>query len=482
MAMTLNAKLNQSQRLTMTQSMRQSIEMLQLNVIEIAELINDELEKNPVLEEDNTVMESSDAETLKSLEISKSLNGETTEFEKSFEERLIYADSSDTGYSNFLDDDFKKQNYMENSVSNSISLKEHLLNQIKLLNLSTEKYSAAEKIITAIDDDGYFRADKNLFCEENALSLSEFFAAKKIILHLDPAGCAAEDAVESLAHQAEEKFPEDDLILYILKNHFYELSSYKYEKIASSLQLPLETILEKIRLIKSLSPYPGNRFSSGIPVFIIPDLEAAYIENELIILINEDYIPKIKISSYYAKMLKEKNVDKTIKDYVKENVNSAKALIKNVAGRSETLYTIAKSILENQLEFFKKGPGNLRPLVYTDIAEATGFAESTISRIAVNKYVQTQWGVLPLKYFFVQKAESDEDGEISSNTVSKLISDIIKHENPEKPCSDDDIAAKLNNSGINVARRTVAKYRDVLKIPTSAKRKRINKINYGGHV
>ncbi|MBN1499963.1 MAG: RNA polymerase factor sigma-54 [Spirochaetes bacterium] len=479
MAMSLNAKLNQSQRLAMTQSMRQSIEMLQLNSIELAEVITAELEKNPVLEEDTSQTESSEAETLKSLEINKSLSGETTEFEKSVEERILFEDSSDTGYSSFLDDDNKKQNFMENAVSGNVTLKEHLLEQLQLLNISPESRTVIEKIITAIDDDGYFRIDRIEFCRENNINLSEFIRAKKTILQFDPAGCAAEDAVECLLYQVYEKFPDDDVLVFILKNHFNELSSYRYEDIASALNLPLDVILDKIRLIKSLSPYPGNRFASGNPVFIIPDLEAEFIDNEIIIFINDEYLPKVKISNYYMKMLKDKNIDKNIRDYVRENINSARSLMKNVSGRNDTLYKIAKSTLERQTEFFKKGPGNLKPLVYADIAEDTGFVESTISRIAVNKYVQTHWGIFPLKYFFVQKAESVSGSEISSDIVLKLISDIVKHENPEKPCSDEDIASRLGNSGISVARRTVAKYRDVLKIPSSAKRKRINTINGG---
>jgi RNA polymerase sigma-54 factor len=261
----------------------------------------------------------------------------------------------------------------------------------------------------------------------------------------------------------------------ILLNYFNDLEKLNYDRIAKGLNISINDIIQKTKIIQTLDPFPGRQYASKKIRYIIPDIEVKCIDDEIIINLNDDWVPKIGINTFYINLLRKKNIEKNVKEYIQEKMQSAKYLMKNISSRRDTIIKVVKSIMEQQVEFLKKGPGHLKPLIHTDISSKVGLHESTISRATSNKFVQTSWGVFELKYFFVSRIKSSDEN-ISSDEVMNLIKDILSGENPENPFSDEDILVKLKKSGIEVARRTISKYRGLLNIPSSNKRKKLNLI------
>lgn len=472
MAVTLQTGLRQRQKQVLNQTMIQTIEMLQLNTLELAAAINEALLNNPVLEESHDTSSEVNSEFS---EITNRLNGDNSNYEHSCQERLNFADSSDTGYSKFLDDDNRKRMFIENTFSEDSTLQSHLISQLSIYNFTEKEKEIIQYIITSLDHTGLFRGDLAKTALNCGTDENIFEQLRLEVMKLDPPGCGALSVQEGLYSQALEKFPEDECLLSILDDCFGELTSLNYEKIAKKLNVTEDEVLRKTQLIKSLAPYPSGAYLGKKIQYVFPDIEVNYVDGEIIISFNDDWLPELKIDNYYSKLLK-KQKNSEAKTFIQENINSAKSLITSINGRKETIFKIVNSIMLRQTDFLKKGPGNLKPLVYSTVSEDAGVHESTVSRVVNNKYIQTEWGVLPLKYFFVQKAEKS-DNIISSDNVAKLVSDIVKNENPENPFSDDEIVKRLRNSDITIARRTVAKYREKLGIPSSSRRKRLNKIN-----
>jgi RNA polymerase sigma-54 factor len=473
MAVSLSLHVKQTQRLAMTQSLRQSIEMLQLSTIELAETVSQELATNPVLEEDIATQDDNQVDELYT-DISLELSGESSKRDDIDIRNEKYADVSDTGFQKSYDDD-KKQQAIENAFREKESLSEHLSNQIAELKLSETEQANLLTLATVLSDDGFLTEEDKSYCLNSGMSEEDFNSACKMIQKLDPVGCGTYTVNETLLTQALINFPNDDLLITLLEHHFEDLSKLFYDKIARQLKVDVEQIVEKNSKIQTLSPYPGRKFSKSNTNYVIPELEVTLIGDEIILMFYDELIPKISINSYYTDMLDNKNTQNDIKKYLREKVNSAKYLIRSISGRKETIEKVVRAIMDKQREFLKKGPGNLNPLVHADIAAETGFNESTISRVASNKYIQTKFGIFELKYFFVSKISGGVE-ESSSDKVMKLIRDIVINEHPDQPYTDEEIVKRLENTGIQAARRTVAKYRGILGIPPSSKRKRINKL------
>jgi len=469
MALSLNTQLNQSQRLTMTQALRQQIEMLQLSTVELIETINEELETNPILDVEERVevdTGENDADHL-SAELERELSHDDLDTQKSS------IDMPDDDYSEYSGDEDRKRQFIENAVAHSLTLTEHLIEQAHLLLLTDEQTSLVERVITSLDENGFFIADRVQFAEETGSSPEQLEEAIRIVQTLEPVGCAAHDLRESLLIQARSKYQDDSILISIIQDHFDLLSSLMYEKIARSLDVSIEVVTDKSRLLQSLSPYPGRAFSHNEIRYIVPDIEVRYVDGEILITFNDEWVPRLKISPRYLAMLSKKDIDKKLKEYIKEKIGSAKQLMKNIAGRNETIEKVVRAIMNHQVSFLEKGPGHLKPLTYAQVAEVAECHESTVSRVSSNKFMQCSWGTYELRYFFVSKIRSSSD-ERSSDEVLSLIRDVVAKEKPESPYSDDEIAEFLASAGVAVARRTIAKYRDILHIPSSSKRKRLN--------
>jgi RNA polymerase sigma-54 factor len=254
----------------------------------------------------------------------------------------------------------------------------------------------------------------------------------------------------------------------------------RYEKIEKALHIQTSDLIGKNRLIKNLNPFPGRFHGTKNIKYIIPDIDVKLIDDEIYISLNDDWIPGIRINSYYKNIILKKSIDQNLKQYLKDKMQAAKYLVESISNRRETITKAVKAIMERQRGFLINGAGYLKPLVYSEIAKEIGMHESTVSRVANNKYVQTQWGIFELKNFFVSKLKSDNENSHSSDEITNLIRNLIGNENPQNPLTDEEIVNILKNKNINIARRTIAKYRGRLNISSSNIRKKINIINNKG--
>jgi len=468
----IGLKQTQNQKLIMTQTLRQSIEMLQMTNIELSELISQEFLENPVLEEADTSPNEDYVEDYLEEKLNKNLNGDDSDTADS-PEKEVYDDPNESGINNHYEDEDKNRLFIENAVTTKESLKEHLLWQATMTAKTASELDVYEEIITMLDDDG--------FLQENSLERMDKIKSAVIenIHQFDPVGCAAFSIKESLYIQACYFFPEDTLLHSMLAGHFNDIEKLDYSRISKSLSIPESLIIEKSKILHNLNPFPGRSYSGRESRPVIPDVEVKLVDGEIIVTLNDDWIPGIKLSSYYINLLKKKSIDKEQREYLNTKLQSAMALLKNISTRRDTILKVTSAIMRNQKDFLEKGPGHLKYLTHHDIAEEVNVHESTVSRVSSGKYIQSIWGVFELKYFFVSRLKNsgdNNDDDQSSDKVKGMIQEIISNENPDSPVSDEEVLNLLKEKGITVARRTIAKYRDVLNIPASNKRKKINMI------
>jgi RNA polymerase sigma-54 factor len=474
MTISLHTGLKQSQKLVMTHALQQAVELLQMSSVELYEKISQELVENPVLEEAGprpvTDQEGSDRES----SINQNLNGGESFFIRRDEEQNNFIDAGDTGSVNSEDLE-KKQKYFETITTREESLSEHLLSQARLTAKTVKQLDLYEAVITSLDHNGFLGHDFALPAKDGGKHDKEIARVLSAIQLFDPIGCAVSGVRESLVVQCHYYYPQDALLMRILAEHFEDFERLNYNTIARSLKLSESHIMGKVRAIHMLNPYPGRQYSDGITRYNIPDVDVKLVDGEIVVSLNDDWIPAIRINSYYINLIKKKNIERNSLNYIQDKIQNARIFLKNIAGRRNTIDRVVRSIMERQREFLLKGPGHLRPLTHREIARDADMHESTVSRATSNKYVQTSWGVYDLKYFFVSQIKKDGGNvHASSDKVMHLILDIVERENSIKPCSDEEIVTILGKAGVRVARRTVAKYRGTLNIPPSQKRKKIN--------
>lgn len=481
MAVSLNVGLKQTQKLVMTQSLKQAIELLQLSTLELSERIAAELMENPVLEEVSQSLPVPEMETPLAGAVGDSpLEGEEIGFNEKEEQFQEFSDASDDGYHNHFDED-RKRDFIENAVAVQETLAEHLLWQARMVAPDAASLELFENIITSLDRNGFLTGGLDDFVIADRFTSAAVRETVETIRLFDPVGCAAGNVRESLLIQARCYFTGDMVLHRLIEEHFEDLEKLNYEKIGRSLGLSVQEILEKSKLLHNLEPFPGRRFSTKENRYIVPDIEVRFLDGEILVTLNDDWVPAIRINSYYMDLIRKKNVEKKLKEYIQDKLQSARYLIKNITSRRDTIIKVVKAIMEHQSGFLRKGPGHLKPLTHIEIAQEIGMHESTVSRVTSNKFVQTSWGVFELKYFFVSRLKtSNKSEEPSSDNAMKLIKDIISGENPVHPFSDEEIVDMLMKTGITVARRTIAKYRGILNIPSSTRRKKINLLKVKG--
>jgi RNA polymerase sigma-54 factor len=476
MAISLQTGLKQSQKLAMTQSLKQAIELLQLSTVELYERISNELVENPVLEEDAAGASApAGGESDNMAGVVRNLSGDESLLNRGDEKRVNYEDASDAGYPGSEDDD-KKRDYLESIIAHEESLSEHLMWQARLTACDEHEYNIYQTIITSLDENGFLKEDPAALLKEICVTeqIGKIVAAIQLF---DPVGCAVWNVRESLAVQCRYFYPSDIAQQKIVDECFDHFEKLDYRKIAGKLNLPITEVVAKSRHIQNLDPYPGRQYSNRTIRYIIPDIDVKLVDGEIIITLNDDWIPGIHINSYYISLLKKKNIEKNLRDYIQDKMQSARYLVRNISNRRNTILRVVGRIMEHQRVFLERGPGHLKPLTHGEVAKEVGLHESTVSRVTSNKYVQTVWGVYSLKYFFVSKLKSSCGGDgASSDAVMNLIKDIIERESVKRPYADEEIVKILGKAGMKVARRTVAKYRGILGIPPSGKRKKINKI------
>ncbi len=450
-----NLTLEQSQKLIMTPELRQAIQLLQFNSIELNEYLTKEIEENPMLE-----MEAppKDIETV-------AIDDRNNDIEwKEYIEKY-----DDISYKPEIDKNAKDYN-IESFISYDPTLKEHLISQLNFANFSKKDKKIAEYIIQNIDDNGYLVTPVEEIAELTKSNIDIVEQVLSIIQSFEPLGVGARTLKECLLIQMKDvDYP---IVKTIIENNLEDIASNRINKIAKEYELTSLDIQNICDFIKTLEPKPGRTFGSSTEEtkYIVPDATILLVDGEYIIQVNDYTGPKLIINNFYKNMLKDGGDEKTT-EFLQNKFNSAMWVIKSIEQRRQTIYKVVESILKHQLEFFKNGERNLIPLTLKEVAEDIEMHESTISRATNGKYVQTPRGLFELKYFFTSGL-SNCSGDISSTSVKAMIKELIDNENPKKPLSDQQIAKILEDKGTTISRRTVAKYRDEIQIPASSMRKR----------
>jgi len=461
----------------MTPQLQQAIKLLQLNRIELLETINQEIETNPMLEilEESPSDGMDDGKGLLEAEgPSEQSLSETPEKEvmKSEIDWDTYFSDYNTGWAE-PQFDMREMPPLENMVSEKESLSSHLMWQLNLSDLTDTQKKIGIHIVGNLDPDGYLEISLEELAEITGYSLEEVSETLSLIQNFDPVGVAARDTRECLLIQARFQNLEGTIVEKILLDHMDKLENKKYDLIAKSLSVSLDEVLSAVSVITSFEPKPGRRYSDEETIYITPDIYVLKVGDKYEIVLNEDGLPKLRINSYYKKILSDGNSFKeSERGFVQDKLRSAQWLIKSIHQRQQTIYRVTESIVRFQEEFLDKGIAYLKPLVLRDVAVDIQMHESTISRVTANKYVHTPQGVFPLKFFFNSAISSVEGESVASETVKEHIRNIIKSEDKAKPYSDQEIAAMLKKLNIDVARRTVAKYRESMGILPSRKRRK----------
>ncbi len=459
----LNVKL--TQRLAMTPSLLQKIELLTLNRLELSELLQQELSENPVLEE---TQERLDLEAERAERDSETENKESLEdfdYEYFFGEYL----SPSLQRSEHESPDDKPS--FETFLTTAPSLADHLNWQLNLLEVTKEIGDIAYFIIGNINPDGYLTVSDEEIASETGATLEQVGRAVSTVQSLDPPGIASRDLQECLLYQIRAAGLGGSLAERLISDCLPALQMRRYREIARQLGCELEDISGALDQIRAFSPKPGEKFSSDEPVYIQPDVYIYKAEDGYQISVADDGMPKLRLNRVYRTLLKENNVSKDTKSFIKERMRSAIELLKSIDQRQQTIFRVCEVIVDRQRDFLERGIMGLRPMLIKDVAEELSVHSSTISRVVSNKYAHTPQGIVELRKFFTVGVESADGENVSTVQVKEKIRRIIEGESRQKPLSDQKIAKLLNRDGIQITRRTVAKYRDQMNIAGSRDRK-----------
>jgi RNA polymerase sigma-54 factor len=479
MAMEARLALRQTQRLVMTPMLQQAIHLLQLSTIELQDLLQKELEENPLLEEappDDAPGPEGDGEGQGEAAVETPRAETAPETVASEAAPDLPFDISEVIFGppeerTLVQQEEHEETRFENFVGTPTSLADHLDEQIRLTVVEPDVRAAAEEIIGNLDDDGYLRATVEEIAEKRALALPVVEQALSLVQGFDPIGVAARDLRECLLIQLRDPAraqAANPLAVEILDRHFEALQRCKYPEIARALKVEQDQVIEAVQEIAALEPKPGRQFAPVETRYVVPDVLVKKVDDDYAIILNEDGMPRLRINSYYRSVIGQGD---EARRYVEDRLRSAVWLIKSIQQRQKTLYKVTHSIVQFQRAFLDKGLPHLRPLSLRDVAEDIRMHESTVSRVTTSKFVETPQGVLPLKFFFHSGIAKTQGDEVSSVSVKKMIEDLVAKEEIVKPLSDQDITRELRQEGLTIARRTVAKYREELGILPSHQRR-----------
>jgi len=491
MPLELKQSIKLAQQLVVTPQLQQAIKLLQLSRLELANLIQKELVENPVL--DDSEVQSEDAET------EKQSNAEKHEEAKEKDlNREKSADEIGTPDGDFKEpNNFDWENYMgiynapgysgereaggeeaptyENVLKQGESLHDHLLWQLHLSSMKDDDIKIGTEIIGNINDDGYLQSSVEELASKTNSSKDDVERVLDFIQQFDPNGVAARDLKECLLLQANQLGTSREIISTLIEDYLPMLERHDYSYIAKKLDLPTERIAQLAHIISEFEPKPGRPYSQEAPQYITPDVYVRKMGDDYHITLNEDGMPKLRVSPFYRRaLMKGSQVGGQTKEYIQERMRAAMWLIKSIHQRQRTLYRVSNSIVKFQRAFFDKGITHLKPLVLKDVAEDIEMHESTISRVTTNKYMHTPRGIFELKFFFNSGIDQLEGGGVASEAVKLMVKKMIEEEDSKKPLSDQEIANRLKGFNVNIARRTVAKYRETLGILPSSRRRRMD--------
>jgi RNA polymerase sigma-54 factor len=465
-----------SQRLALTPSLLQKIELLQLNKLELQEMLNQELMENPILEE------------VTEPETPKDLNLEDVEFDTppmpdadrkkeeapdSFEEidfRYFFDEYLDTGYKNREVEDSEKPSF-ETFLARPPSLSDHLNWQLGLLDIDPAIAEIARQIIGNLDEGGYLLLSLEELSQITGSTLEMAENALKAVQGLDPIGVASRDLRECLSLQLEALGLKESLAWKIVQEHLPLLQTHKFKEIAARTNSAFDAVLKAVDAIKHLIPKPGQKYNAQKVNYVQPEVTIAKVSGEFVIISNDEGMPQLRLNFSYKELLKSNGVSSEAKTFLREKFRSAIDLLRSVNQRKQTIYRVCECIVNRQREFLEHGPSALHPMLIKDVASELGVHSSTISRVVTNKYVDTPQGVMELRKFFTMGVENPNGEELSIVQVKLKIKKLIEGESKAKPYSDNQLGQLLRRDNIFITRRTVAKYREQMQIPGSRERK-----------
>lgn len=485
MAMQLKTSLKLSQQLRMTPQLQQAIKLLQLSRLELEGAIRKELDENPVLEEfqDSTEDEAPAKTSEVNTEPVEAQGGDTPEAQNAADPRQ----QEEFEWENYLDTNYKPpqgvaggteeiMNY-ENLISTTTSLHDHLMWQVGLGGFNDEEQHLLAILISYVDEDGYVKTPLEEIAREEEVGAEELNEMMPFLQEFDPAGVGARDLKECLLVQAKHLEEDTNDLVKLINDHIKDLEKKNYGAISKAMNLPMEDIIEMCKIIYTMDPKPGRAYMPQDTQFVTPDVYVYKVGEEYMVALNEDGLPRLRISNLYKSILKgektQASTGENAHSYIQDKLRSAVWLIKSIHQRQRTIYKVTESIVKHQADFFEKGPGFIKPMILRDIANDIGMHESTVSRVTTNKYVHTPRGIFELKYFFNSGISKTDGDSLASESVKLKIKALVEDEDEKNPLSDQKIVELLKKDGIQIARRTVAKYRDMLRILPSSKRKKM---------
>ena len=479
----LNLKL--SQRLVMTPSLQQAIKLLQMSKLELQDVLTQEIVENPLLEEEEEPAaepeSAAEPEAAKEREAeapsSAADTGETApEKERDSFDEIDF----DSYFEDYLDSAYNPRQYedteqvpLENTLSRPQGLHEYLTWQLAMADERPAVREIAQYLIGNIDEDGYLRVSREEIRTAGFENDPDVESALALVRSFDPPGVGAFDLPDCLMMQIRALGIENPLIEKVITEHWAEFLNRQFAQLSRTLAVGLSQLQAVVEIIKNLEPKPGRKYSDERTIYVEPDVAVRKVGDEYVIQLNEDGLPKLRISAAYRRMLRGGNgaIGEEAATYLRDKMRSAVWLIKSLDQRQRTIYKVADSIVRHQHAFLEHGIEHLRPLVLRDVANDIGMHESTVSRVVSNKYIHTPRGLFPMKYFFHSGIDSTQGSEVSSLSIKSKIAKIVSDEDTSRPHSDARIMQKLRAEGIQIARRTVAKYREELRIPSSSQRK-----------
>lgn len=464
--------------------------LLAIPTIALEQMVKLEMELNPFLEEVDELLEEqqseeSDNETDEARDEAEDLIEPVKKEDEEFDTD-DYVNSDYEGYKTEESKESDEKGNYENMWSSKVTLKDNLLSQLHLSGISDKDAFIGEEIIWSIDDEGYFRDNPEDVIadlekqkigtdfENEAFTLEEFNKVLKTIQSFEPIGIASRNLEECLITQLNDSAIDDkykNLCKDILQNHFDEFRLKNYEKLMKDYGISIDEVNEVFKYISHLNPKPGYVYESGDNIYIYPDITVTYKNNDYVVELNDKSIPSLRLNDMYSHIMKTN--DKDAKEFIKNNLERAKWFLESLRSRKETLLKVMYAILQKQREFFDNMGKNLKPMLEKEIAEDIMMDISTVSRTVRGKYVQTDFGIFELKHFFSYHITSDTGDDVSTKEVKVKIAEIISEENPAKPYNDDELVEQLQKFGYKIARRTVAKYREALRIPVARLRRQI---------
>ena len=461
---------NLSQRLMLTQKMQQAIQILQLSGIELEQYLQKELEQNPVLEQ--LVIEPK-PETVQPA-------APATADGAQIEDTAFNLDDYATQWTDFRREgtDFSRnpdladrRDHYQNSITKEESFSAKLLTQLRMAAHDEKTVAIGELIVGEIDNRGYFTGSLEEVAKEVGTTLEDAERVLRLVQRFEPTGVGARDVVECLLLQIDIEYPDVPELNVLVSEHLLALEHRQIPKIAKEMRISVERVEELKELLSKLNPWPGHEYSAEPTQYVTPDVIVEKIDDEIIVYLSDDSLPALRINEDYRKMMGNGRVTREEKAYLRDKVESAKWLIRNVEQRQQTILRIARAIVEVQEEFIERGIEYIRPLTLQEIADKVGVHEATVSRTTRGKYMQTPQGSFEMKFFFSPGLRRDTGENQSSKSVQSIIKKMIEEEDKAKPMSDQKIADLLKVKGLNIARRTVTKYREALGIlPTSMRR------------